>query len=123
MANYAPDKPGHTEAALTSRTPAGGSLTDTVTNDGLTMLAFVISSGGPYTVTITASTATAHKCSHGFSHDLTVTVPATATDVWIGPFPTDRFNDDDGRLTITWPATVTNMTFKALSCGGTVSGL
>lgn len=120
MANYAPDKPGHTEAAITARTPAGALLTDTVTNDGMTMLNFR-SSGAELAPVITASTATAHKCSHGFSHNVTVTVPATTGNVWVGPFPTDRFNDDDGRLTITWPASVTGLTFYALSCGGTVT--
>jgi hypothetical protein len=115
MALYAPDKMGHAEAALTTRTPAGASLTDTVTNDGATMLEFLNTSSSA-TVTIEAVT----NCSHGYAHDVTVTVPATTGDIWLGPFPVSRFGNP---LTITWPGTVTGLTFKALSTGGTVVGL
>lgn len=122
MANYDPNKPGHTGAALTMRTPAGASLTDTVTNDGLTCLNFV-NTGSQMTVTIVASTASDRKCSHGFAHNITVTVPAASGNVWIGGIPPDRFNDDDGRLTIQWPASVTGLTFAALSPSGTQTGI
>lgn len=115
MALYAPDKPGHTEAALTPRTPSAGSGTDTVTNDGYTLLNF-LNTGSQMAVTIEAS----GTCSHGFSHDVAVTVPATTGDVWIGPFPITRFGTT---LTITWPASITGLTFAAVSTGGTVVGL
>ena len=100
------------------RTPAGGALTDTVTNDGATMLNFV-NTGAEHICTVESQTA----CSFGGTHDVTVTVPATSGNVWLGPFPTARFNDTTGALTITWGAVVTGVTFAALSTGGTATGI
>lgn len=117
MALYAPNKPGLAEAALTMRTPAGGALTDTVTNDGQTMLNFV-NTGSEHICTVETQTA----CNYGTTHDVTVTIPATSGNVWIGPFSTARFNDTTGALTITWGASVTGVTFAALSIGGTATG-
>jgi len=118
MALYAPDKPGLAEAAITMRTPAGGALTDTVTNDGTTMLRFV-NTGSSHTCVVEAQTT----CSWGATHDISVIIPATTGDVWLGPFPTARFNDTTGALTITWGAVVTGVTFGALSIGGTAAGV
>jgi hypothetical protein len=115
MANYTPEKPGHTEAALTARTPSGDAGTDTFTNDGATMINF-INTGSSHTCTVEASA----NCSHGFAHDVSVIIPATTGNIWAGPFPTDRFGTT---TTITWGASVTGVTFKLMSTGGTVVGL
>lgn len=118
MATYNPDKPGLAEAAVTSRTPNGATLTDLVVNDGVTMLNFRNADGTDKTATIESLST----CSQGVTHDITVTIPATTGNVWLGNFNTTRFNDANGCLTITWGASVTGVTFSALSCGGTASG-
>jgi hypothetical protein len=115
MALYAPDKPGHSEAAVTVRTPSGASLTDTVTNDGQTWLEFY-NTGSAMTVTITRTT----NCNQGFNHPLVVTVPATTGNIRQGPYPIKDFSTT---LTITWPGTVTGLTFGAVSLGGVTTGL
>lgn len=116
MASYAADKPGHTEAALTARTPDVGG--DGWLNDGATMFRCTNTSGSPITVTFNA----AGSCSFGFDHDVAVTVPATTGDVWVGPFSTKRFNDSNGYVQLTYSG-VTNLTIYALSTGGTVTGV
>jgi len=115
MADYTADKPGHTEAAITARTTAAGG--DAWTNDGATMFRFV-NTGTEKTVTFAAQ----ETCGHGFSHDLAVTVPATTGDVWVGPFPTGRFNDSTGKVQVTY-SSETGLTAYALSTGGTVTGV
>lgn len=115
MANYAAQKPGHTEAALTMRTAAAAG--DAFENDGQTMIRLV-NTGTEKTVTFNAVT----NCSQGFDHNLAVVVPATTGDVWVGPFPTARFNNTDGRVDMTY-SSETGVTFAVLSIGGTVTGV
>ena len=115
MANYAASKPGHTEAALTYRTAAAAG--DAWENDGATMFN-LRNSGTEKTITFNAQV----NCSYGFDHNLVVTVPATTGDVWVGPFPTSRFNDTDGRVGVTY-SSETGVTVGALSTGGTVTGV
>lgn len=115
MANYAVDKPGHTEATLTTRTPDAGG--DAWENDGATMFHF-LNSGVSTVVTFNAVT----NCSHGFDHNLAITVPATTGDVWVGPLSTSRFNDANGRVGVTY-SQVSGLTVQAMSTGGTVTGI
>lgn len=116
-------KPGHTEGNMgTGDTPAGGG--DTFVNDGVTLLRFTNTSGSPITVTVVASTDATAKCSHGFAHDVAVTVPATTGDVVIGPFPTGRFNNPTtGAVSLTYSG-VTNLKVWVLSAGSaSVTGI
>jgi hypothetical protein len=116
MANYDPQKPGHTEATITYRTPAGGSpSTDTFTNDGMTLINFK-NTDASHVCTVNA----AGNCSHGFAHGISVTIPATTGNIIVGPFDTARFGET---TTIAWGASVTGVTFALLSTGGTVTGV
>lgn len=76
------------------------SASDTFVNDGHTVLQVNNASASPITVTITS----AQQCSQGFSHNVTVTVPASNTQL-IGPFPTNRFNDTNNNVTVGYSAT------------------
>ena len=55
-----------------------------------------IKNGGASATTVTITSA--QQCNQGFSHDLTVTIAAGA-DKFIGPFPTNRFNNSNGLTT------------------------
>lgn len=115
-------KPGHTEGNMgAGDTPAGGG--DTFINDGVTMLRFTNTSGGAITVTVVASTDASSKCSHGFAHDVAVTVGATTGDVIIGPFPPNRFNNPSTGATSLTYSGVTNLKVWAISAGGTTTGI
>ena len=48
-------------------------------------------------------------CSQGEDHDCVVNIPATSGEKFIGPFPKDRFNDEGGKVQITYSA-VTGVT-------------
>ena len=114
-------KPGHTETNMgAGDTPAAGG--DTFPNDGNTMLRFTNTSGGSITVTVAANTSSESKCSHGFSHDIAVTVPATTGDVILGPFPKKRFDNTSEQVALTYSG-VTNLKVWCLSTGGTVTGI
>lgn len=79
-----------------SNASAGG---DTFLNDGK-MTAHIKNGGAsPITVTVVAK----NKCSHGFLHDAQVTVAAGETKI-VGPFPPDRFNDENGKVTLNYSA-------------------
>ena len=54
----------------------------------------------------------AKTCNQGFQHDLTVSV-AAGSDKMIGPFSADRFNNDQGQVSVTYDA-VTAVTVAAL---------
>ena len=49
------------------------------------------------------------NCNQGVDHDISVTIPATTGEKFIGPFPKDRFNDASGLVQITYSA-VTDVT-------------
>lgn len=51
-------------------------------------------------------------CDQGVDHNVVVTVPATEYRM-IGPFPTDRFNDANGKVKITYD-NVTTITVAAI---------
>lgn len=48
-------------------------------------------------------------CNQGVDHDIMVNIPATSGEKFIGPFPKDRFNDEGGKVQITYSA-VTDVT-------------
>lgn len=72
---------------------------DTFLNDGK-VLAHV-QNGSAASITVTA--VARKKCSHGFLHDEMPVVPAGATRI-IGPFPPERFNDQNGKVTLNYSA-------------------
>ncbi len=83
----------------TSRVSGGISSTETYKfrNDGDTFLLFEKTASGTASVFFGVTTTVA-----GLSvSSLTVTVPATAGDVAVGPFPTRIFNDSSGDVSFT----------------------
>jgi len=71
--------------------------TYTVANDGRTMLHFKKSGAGDCVITVvTPGTIQGMAVA-----DLTVTVPATTGDKFVGPFPMSLFNDANGLLQFT----------------------
>lgn len=78
------------------------SASDTFANTGEEVLHIKNGSASETTVTITS----AQQCNQGFSHDLTVTIAAGA-DKFIGPFPTNRFNNSSGLCTFACSPTTT----------------
>lgn len=48
-------------------------------------------------------------CNQGVDHDVVVNIPASTGEKFIGPFPKDRFNDEGGKVQITYSA-VTGVT-------------
>lgn len=73
---------------------AAVSASDTFANTGEEVIH--IKNGGASATTVTITSA--QQCNQGFSHDLTVTIVAGA-DKFIGPFPTNRFNNSNGLTT------------------------
>ena len=78
-------------------------------NDGRTFATVRNGSASAITVTINS----VGLCDQGFDHDETVSVPA-GTDRMIGPFPRDRFNNLDGRVTLLHSA-ITTVTIGVFS--------
>ena len=76
------------------------SASDTFANTGEEVLHVKNGGGSETTVTITS----AQQCNQGFSHDLTVTIDAGANK-FIGPFPTNRFNNSNGLTTFSCSST------------------
>ena len=74
-------------------TENAGTGTDSMVNDGRTVLHVENVGAGPETVTVAAVGA----CNHLFLHDVVVTIPA-GSERAIGPFPVDRFG---ASLTVT----------------------
>lgn len=81
---------------------------DSFPNDGHTVLR--VKNGSAASITVTLNSA--RPCSQGFDHDEPVSVPAGA-EPDIGPFPTDRWNDVNGRMNVSYSA-VTSVTVKAV---------
>lgn len=84
---------------------AGGG--DTFDNDGKTYLH--VKNGGAGSITVTINSQ--KQCDQGFDHDLTVNINAGA-EALIGPFPPDRFNDDNGEVNVSYSGT-TSVTVAA----------
>lgn len=84
---------GLTESAGTAATAAG----DTVLNNGKTFIEVVDGATTAPTVTIASQV----DCNQGFTHDVVVAVASGGAKL-IGPFPTNRFNNQYGQIEITY---------------------
>jgi hypothetical protein len=84
---------------------------DTFPNDGKTY--FEVKNGSAGAVTITANSVQA--CNFGFDHDVAVSIAAGGA-VRLGPFPTNRFNDTNGEVSVTYSA-ATSVTVAAVTLG------
>lgn len=87
---------------------AAGAAGDAFQNDGEVYLHVKNGSAAPVTVTATAT----RNCSHGFPHNAVVSVAASG-EAQIGPFPVDRFNNNNGKVSVTYSA-VTTVTVAAV---------
>lgn len=85
---------------------AGGG--DEFINDGATRLHVKNDGAGSINVTVNSQA----QCNHGFDHDLVVAVAAGAEKI-IGPFPTSRFNDANGKVQVAY-SDATSVTVAAV---------
>ena len=92
-------------AVPTYAAAAGGG--DQFSNDGKTMIHVKNGSGGSITVTVASQVS----CSQGATHNTAVAIAAGAEKM-IGPFPTDRYNDANGFVQLTYSG-VTSLTLGA----------
>lgn len=77
---------------------------DNFVNSGKDFL--VVKNGGASSINVTIDSVA--LCSYGFDHNLVVAVAASGEE-WIGPFPKARFNDDTGKVNISYSG-VTSVT-------------
>jgi len=101
-----------TKIAQTLAAAAGGG--DSFPNTGKEVFA-IRNAGSSITLTAVASGAV---CNYGLAastaHDQVITVPNDSVVYLIGPFPTLRFNDSNGRVQFTYSA-VTSVTVAVFS--------
>lgn len=97
-----------TAAGITPVYVAASATGDSFPNNGRVMLHVKNGGASPITVTIVS----AKTCNFGFQHDITVTVNASSEKM-IGPFPPERFNNDQGMVQVNYSA-VTSVTVAAL---------
>lgn len=105
------------EAGLVPELVAAAAGGDNFVNgdDERTFLVVRNASAGPITVTVTAQSAAARVPGYGqmAKANLTVSVPATTGEKWIGPFAGQAFNDSAGLVQVTYSA-VTSLTVTAV---------
>ena len=87
--------PGKAVASLTASAQAA-TTTDTMENDGKTILLVFGDTSPTGTVTV-AST----PCSHGRSNEDITQVVAADTDYALGPFPPTQYNNAQGQIDVT----------------------
>ncbi len=104
-------------AGLVDSAAAAAAGGDDFANDGNTFLKIINGSGGSINVTA-ASNYTSPPTGTAQS-DNVVAVGAGVTAL-IGPFPQSGFNDDDGKVNITYSATTT-VTVAAISMGSIIA--
>lgn len=97
-----------TAAGLAPSYVAASATGDSFPNDGRTVL--LVKNGD--TVAHTVTIISAKTCNQGFQHNLTVSVAAGAT-MMIGPFPVERFNNEQGQVQVNYDA-VTSVTVAAV---------
>jgi len=78
---------------------------DEFVNSGRDFIHIKNGGGSPIDVTIDSQV----DCNQGVDHDAVVSIPATTGEKFIGPFPKDRFNDEAGKVQITYSA-ITSVT-------------
>lgn len=88
---------------------AAGVAGDSFMNDGNTFLRVKNGDVSDKTVTI----ASPINCNQGFTHNVAIVVTA-GEERDIGPFLRNRFNDDTGKVNITYSA-ITSVTVAAIS--------
>lgn len=93
------------EVVFTAASGAG----DSFTNDGKTMLRVKNADVSDKTITIVSPIA----CNQGFTHDVSVVVTA-GEERDIGLFPRNRFNDENGKVIVTY-SDVTSVTIAVIS--------
>lgn len=107
MATLTMQKPTLSGIALTySNCSAGGD--EFVNNSGRVCIHVKNGNTAAQTVTVNSQ----KPCDQGYDHDVVVSIPASS-DRLIGPFTTDRFNDANGKVQITYSG-VTSMTIAAI---------
>lgn len=84
------------EAAAAAAAAAGG---DDFVNNGKTFIKVTDGAATAPTVTIASRVA----CSRGSTHNIAVAITAGESR-YIGPFPMDRFNDANGKVSVTYSA-------------------
>lgn len=72
-------------------------------------VAFHIKNGDVAAVTVTVNSVA--KCSHGFDHDLDISIDAGEEKI-LGPFSANRFNDTERNVSVSYSA-VTSVTVAA----------
>lgn len=85
---------------------AGGG--DQFSNDGTVILHVKNGSGGDITMTIASQVS----CSQGSTHNTTCVITA-GEERFAGPFPTDRYNDANGMVQLTYSG-VTSLTIRPI---------
>lgn len=88
---------------------AAGATGDTVPNNGRTYIEIEDTGTTAPTVTIASQV----DCDQGHTHDITVAVPSGGIKK-IGPFPMNRFNNDDQQIEVTY-SSETDVTIRAFS--------
>lgn len=90
-------------AATYNSAAAGG---DQFANDGQVILHIKNTNGSARTVTVTAQNTSYNKPGMGSltKANASVSVPATTGERFLGPFPTDAFNDSNGNCQISYTA-------------------
>lgn len=107
MADLTVQKVALTGLAPTFSTASAGG--DKFINKGTEIIH--IKNGGASPITLTIDSI--EKCSHGFDHDLAISVPNGGERI-IGPLGVNRFNGIDGKVSLTYSA-VTSVTLAILS--------
>ena len=76
---------------------AAGASGDEFVNNGKTFI--LVTDTGTTAPTVTVASQV--ECSQGVTHDATIAVESGEAR-YIGPFPTDRYNDADGKVQVTY---------------------
>lgn len=77
-------------------TYTAAATSDTFANNGRTYIQYVNTNAATREATVDSLV----NCNQGSDHNAVVTVPITG-EVKIGPFPTSRYNDSGGLVTVT----------------------
>jgi len=108
MANYAPDKPGVAGAVPVSHAAAAS---DSFDNNGRVMIRVNNAGGASTVLTVDDPGTNQPVAATAFNPDAAITIVNGTTKV-IGPFPTARFNDGNGRVQLSWSVTA-SVTWEA----------
>ncbi|MGH9907774.1 MAG: hypothetical protein ACRD8U_19575 [Pyrinomonadaceae bacterium] len=99
------------DTTIAGVTPAAATLAvggDSFPNNGHVVLEIVNAAGGALTVKADDLGSPNPGSALQFDPDVQISVPAGQRRIW-GPFPTFRFNDDNGRVNLTYPGGITSL--------------